>query len=250
MSQYLPPIHINDLFNVADFNYQYDFINYFTGDNRYVKKKDLKVIVGPTGYTGTTGYTGYTGTTGYTGYTGSTGYTGYTGMQGTAGMNGINGTNGSNGSTVGDILGSVSLIASIATAVAGGAAFLTLSASNAANLALLQAYIISNDTQVLILQTKTQFQSYTLDLSENRNSTVFNSNIKITDGPLAINNENEIVTLNVTKPSTFKKGIDVTENIQNHGTLNQEGVSKFVSESTFNDNVNLVDYCRPRCQNG
>ena len=91
---------------------------------------------------------------------------------------------------------------------------------------------------------KTQFQSYTLDLSENKNSTVFNSNIKVTDGPLAINNENEIVTLNVTKASTFKKGIDVTENIQNHGTLNQEGVSKIVSGSTFTDNVNLVDYVK------
>ena len=77
-------------------------------------------------------------------------------------------------------------------------------------------------------------------MSENRNSTVFNSNIKITDGPLAINNENEIVTLNVTKASTFKKGVDVTENIQNHGTLNQEGASKFVSESTFNDNVEFL----------
>ena len=48
MSQYLPPIRLYELFNVADFNYQYDFINYFTGDNRYVKKNDLKVIVGPT----------------------------------------------------------------------------------------------------------------------------------------------------------------------------------------------------------
>ena len=48
MSQYLPPIRLNELFNVADFNYQYDFINYFMGDNRYVKKNDLKVIVGPT----------------------------------------------------------------------------------------------------------------------------------------------------------------------------------------------------------
>ena len=40
MSQYLPPIRINTLFNVADFKYQYDFINYFIGDNRYVKKND------------------------------------------------------------------------------------------------------------------------------------------------------------------------------------------------------------------
>ena len=263
MSQYLPPVHINELFNVADFNYQYDFINYFNGDRRYVKKNELKVIQGPTGYTGytgsigTTGFTGSTGYTGSTGSTGSTGYTGFTGSQGVAGINGINGSNGSNGtngsngsngSSVGDILGSVSLIASIASAVAGGAAFLSLSASNATNLALLQAYIISNDAQVLILQTKTQFQSFTLDLSENRNSTVFNSNIKVTDGPLAINNENEIVTLNVTKASTFKKGVDVTENIQNHGTLNQEGASKFVSESTFNDNVNLVDYVKIQIQ--
>ena len=52
MSQYLPPIYINELFNVADFNYQYDFINYFNGDRRYVKKNELKVIQGPTGYTG------------------------------------------------------------------------------------------------------------------------------------------------------------------------------------------------------
>ena len=136
------------------------------------------------------------------------------------------------------------MVGSIANVVASTSIFLSLSASNAANLALLQAYILSNDAQVLILQMKTQFQSYTLDLSENKNSTVFNSNIKVTDGPLTINNENEIVTLNVTKASTFKKGVDVTENIQNHGTLNQEGVSKFVSESTFADNVNLVDYVK------
>ena len=69
MSQYLPPIRINELFNVSDFNYQYDFINYFIGDSRYVKKNDLKIIVGPTGYTGRTGSTGYTGYTRYTGYT-------------------------------------------------------------------------------------------------------------------------------------------------------------------------------------
>ena len=42
-SQYLPPIRINEMFNVADFNYQYDFINYFIGDNRYVKKNDYRL---------------------------------------------------------------------------------------------------------------------------------------------------------------------------------------------------------------
>ena len=67
MSQYLPPIRINELFNVADFNYQYDFINYFNGDKRYVKKNELKIIQGATGYTGYTGSIGYTGSTGYTG---------------------------------------------------------------------------------------------------------------------------------------------------------------------------------------
>ena len=91
MSQYLPPIHINELFNVADFNYQYDFINYFNGDKRYVKKNELKIIQGPTGYTGTTGYTGYTGTTGYTGSTGTTGYTGSTGTTGYTGSTGTTG---------------------------------------------------------------------------------------------------------------------------------------------------------------
>ena len=64
MSQYLPPIRINEIFNVADFKYQYDFISYFIGDNHYVKKNDLKIIVGPTDYTGRTGSTGYTGYTG------------------------------------------------------------------------------------------------------------------------------------------------------------------------------------------
>ena len=112
MSQYLPPIRINELFNVADFNDQYDFINYFNGDNRYVKKKRMK-----------TGYTGFTVATGYTGYTGSH----------------------------------------------------------------------------FQLQAKTQFQSFTLDLSENRNSTLFNSNVKVTDGVTGDNNE--IVNLFVTRPS-------------------------------------------------
>ena len=141
MSQYLPPIRINELFNVADFNDQYDFINYFNGDNRYVKKKRMK-----------TGYTGFTVATGYTGYTGSH----------------------------------------------------------------------------FQLQAKTQFQSFTLDLSENRNSTLFNSNVKVTDGVTGDNNE--IVNLFVTRPSSFKLGI------RNDGTFNQIGTS------TFNDHVNLVEY--------
>ena len=42
--------------------------NIHNGDIRYVKKADLKIIVGPTGYTG---YTGYTGPTGFTGNTDS-----------------------------------------------------------------------------------------------------------------------------------------------------------------------------------
>ena len=45
MSQYLPPIKINELFNVIDFKYQYDYVNYYNGDLRYVKKADLKTIV-------------------------------------------------------------------------------------------------------------------------------------------------------------------------------------------------------------
>ena len=102
MSQYLPPIRINELFNVADFNYQYDFINYFTGDNRYVKKNDLQVVQGPTGYTGSTESTGYTGSTestGYTGYTGCAGYTGYTGATWYTGASGYTGYTGASGPT-------------------------------------------------------------------------------------------------------------------------------------------------------
>ena len=76
MSQYLPPININEMFNVLDFSYQYDFVNYFNGDRRYVKKEELRIIEGPTGNTGATGYMGYTGATGYMGYTGATGNTG------------------------------------------------------------------------------------------------------------------------------------------------------------------------------
>ena len=169
------------------------------------------------------------------------GIAGSNGTNGTNGTNGSNGSNGTNGSSVGEILGSVSLVGSIANAVASTAIFLSLSAANATNLALLEAYIISNDAQVLILQLKTQFQSYTLDLSENRNSTLFDSNIKVTNGPIAINGLNEIVTLNVTKASTFKKGIDVSDNIQNSGTLNQSGDAKFISPIIFNDQVNLVE---------
>ena len=84
------------------------------------------------------------------------------------------------------------------------------------------------------MQAKTQFQSYTLDLSENRNSALFDSNIKVTDG--VVGNDNEIVNLHVTKPSTFKLGIGVKENIKNEGTLTQIGVS------TFNDTIDIVDY--------
>ena len=43
MSQYLPPIRINEMFNVADFNYQYDFINYFIGDNRSFLHNDYRL---------------------------------------------------------------------------------------------------------------------------------------------------------------------------------------------------------------
>ena len=237
MSQYLPPIRINEMFNVSDFNYQYDFISYFIGDNRYVKKNDLKIIVGPTGYTGRTGSTGYTRSTGSTG---STGYTGYTGHQGTAetngtnGSNGSNGTNGTNGSSVGEILGSVWLVASIANAVASTAIFVSLRSGIAANI----AYILSNNIQVTILQSKTQFQTFALDLSENRNSTLFNSNIKVTEILLGDNGSNEIVTLNVTKASKFKKGIDVDGNILNNGTLTQNGIS------IFNNEVNFVEYTK------
>ena len=279
MSQYLPPIHINELFNVADFNYQYDFINYFNGDRRYVKKNELKVIQGATGYTGytgsigttgftgstgatgftgsigSTGYTGSTGATGYTGYTGSTGYTGYTGLRGftgytgatgytglpgTNGSNGSNGSNGkdgTNGAQAADILGSISLIASIANAVGSSAIFVSLSTAIATNLALFQAYVVSNDAALLIVQLKTQFQSYTLDLSENRNSTIFNSNVKITDGIPLPNGSNEVVDLYVTKPSTFKLGIQ-TQILKNDGNLTQVG------SSTFNDNVVLQDYVK------
>ena len=48
----------------------------------------------------------------------------------------------------------------------------------------------------------------------------------------------EIVTLNVTKASKFKKGIDVDENILNNGTLTQNGIS------TFNNEVNLLEYTK------
>ena len=213
MSQYLPPLNINEMFNVLDFNYQYDFISYFNGDRRYVKKEEMKIIVGPIGLTGETGMKGDTGSPGIQGLKGEIGspgiqglkgeigspgiqglrgefgFTGIRGLKGEIGLTGIQGLKGDIGlsddsgqkgdtgargdtgakgdtgqaGSVGEILGSISLIAAIANAVAGGAA---LSASNAANLAMLNAYIISNNIQVAILQAKTQFQSFTLDLSE------------------------------------------------------------------------------------
>ena len=73
---------------------------------------------------------------------------------------------------MGDILGSVSLVASIANAVASTAIFVSLSSGIAANLAALNSYILSNNIQITILQAKTQFQTIALDLSENRNSTL------------------------------------------------------------------------------
>ena len=76
MSQYLPPLHINEMFNVLDFNYQYDFISYFNGDQRYVKKEEIKIIVGPIGLTGETGLKGDTGLTGLTGLKGDIGLSG------------------------------------------------------------------------------------------------------------------------------------------------------------------------------
>ena len=123
-------------------------------------------------------------------------------------------------------------------------AFVTLTSTVATNLALQQAYVLANDARVIALQLKTQFQSYTLDLSENRNSTLFDSNIKVTNSPIGIDGENEVVNLFVTKPSTFKLGMDVKESIRNEGTLNQIGTSNFLTQSTFNDNVNLVDYVK------
>ena len=146
------------------------------------------------------------------------GIAGSNGTNGTNGTNGSNGSNGTNGSSVGEILGSVSLVGSIANAVASTAIFVSLLAANAANLAALNAYILSNNIQITILQAKTQFQTIALDLSENRNSTLFNSNIKVTESLLGENGSNEVVTLNVTKASKFKKGIDVDGNILNNGT--------------------------------
>ena len=52
------------------------------------------------------------------------------------------------------------------------------------------------------------------------------------------NGTNEVVTLNVTKPSKFKKGIDVVRNILNNGTLTQNGIS------TFNNEVKFVEYTK------
>ena len=46
------------------------------------------------------------------------------------------------------------------------------------------------------------------------------------------------MTLNVTKASKFKKGINADGNILNNGTLTQNGIS------TFNNEVNLVEYTK------
>ena len=67
---------------------------------------------------------------------------------------------------------------------------------------------------------------------------LFRSNIKVTESLLGENGSNEVVTLNVTKASKFKKGIDVDENILNNGTLTQNGIS------TFNNGVNLLEYTK------
>ena len=99
MSQYLPPLHINEMFNVLDFNYQYDFISYFNGDRRYVKKEEMKIIVGPIGLTGETGLKGDTGSTGIQGLKGDTGMTGIQGLRGEFGFTGIRGLKGDRKST-------------------------------------------------------------------------------------------------------------------------------------------------------
>ena len=83
MSQYLPPININEMFNVLDFNYQYDFINYLNGDRRYVKKEEMKIIVGPIGLTGETGLKGDSGQAGIQGVKGDSGQDGFQGVKNT-----------------------------------------------------------------------------------------------------------------------------------------------------------------------
>ena len=41
MSFYLPPLNVDATFNLSDYNYQYENINYITGDQRYSKISDL-----------------------------------------------------------------------------------------------------------------------------------------------------------------------------------------------------------------
>ena len=100
MSQYLPPININEMFNVLDFNYQYDFINYLNGDRRYVKKEEMKIIVGPIGLTGETGLKGDIGITGIQGLRGEFGFTGIRGLKGEIGLTGLIGPIGPIGPTI------------------------------------------------------------------------------------------------------------------------------------------------------
>ena len=253
MSQYSPSIKINELFNVIDFKYQYDFVNYYNGDLRYVKKIYLKTIVRPTGYTGYTGYTGstaytgytaytdytdytgsigytgptgYTGSTGYTGYTCYTSYTGFTGPQGIQGIHGIQGnqgnqgTSGKDGASTGEILGSVSLVSSIANAVASTAIFTTLSTSITATNATLSLYHTIDDINITLLKFRIQFQSAVLDLSDNRSPTTFGSNIKVTDTLSDPDKEKTIVSLNVKKPSVFESGIIIyTSQVVNGNTI-------------------------------
>ena len=90
------------------------------------------------------------------------------------------------------------------------------------------------------LQFKTQFQEVVLNLSNIRSSTIFSSNIIVTDTDIV---DSEIVRLNVTSHSIFGKGI-LTDNIECTNDITIKNGKKLIFYDTnveaITDNISSI----------
>ena len=95
-------------------------------------------------------------------------------------------------------------------------------------------YHTINDINITLLKFRTQFQSAVIDLSDNRSTTTFGSNIQVIDTLSDPDKEKTIVSLNIKKPSVFESGIIInTSQVVNGNTI--------LNKSTTINNHVIID---------
>ena len=95
-------------------------------------------------------------------------------------------------------------------------------------------YHTINEINITLLKFRTQFQSAVLDLSDNRSTTTFGSNVQVIDTLSDPDKEKAIVSLNVKKPSVFESGIIInTSQVVNGNTI--------LNKSTTINNHVIID---------